>query len=80
MALKLNIGEDQRAGAEARAPLAAPLGGYPADSSGPRYRHSAAHDRSRQRYSAGEVEELLANAVFVVMSVERFWLWRVVMT
>ena len=32
-------------------PLAAPLRGYPADSSGPGYRHSAAPDRSRQLLS-----------------------------
>jgi hypothetical protein len=32
-------------------PLAAPLRGYPADSSGPEYRHSAAPDRGRQLLS-----------------------------
>ena len=60
MALKLNMGERTR-GREPKLPrpLAAPLRGYPADSSGPGYRHSAAHTRSRQCYSAGEVVAFL---------------------
>jgi hypothetical protein len=103
-------------GFEALRPLAAPLRGYPADSSGPEYRHSAALACSRPNYSAGGSGVLLAlrrlsppsrnisefstrrsamavamvvlkrilpqseNGVFVVMMVERFWLWRVEMT
>ena len=38
----------------------APLRGYPADSSGPGYRHSAALDRSQRNYSAGGFGFLLA--------------------
>ena len=50
MALKLNIEvRDQSAGAESLPrPLAAPLRGYPVDSSDPGYRHSAALDRGRR--------------------------------
>src|SRR5271167_1317215 len=93
----------------------APLRGYPADSSGPGYRHSAALARSQRNYSAGgfgflglrrlsppnkKISEFSTrrsaiavamvvlksmlpqseNGVLVVMTVERFWLWRVEMT
>ena len=60
MALKLNMVEN-RAGAGAPAQLAAPLRGYPVDSSDPGYRHSAALDvAGLGNYSVGGWEFLLA--------------------
>ncbi len=51
MALKLNIGGEDADEREPKPPLAlaAPLRGYPADSSGPGYLHSAALDRSQRK-------------------------------
>ena len=62
MALKLNMeGRNQRAGAERLPrPLAAPLRGYPVDSSIPGYRHSAAPDRGRR-------EELLGRRIGILI-------------
>jgi len=47
LALKLNIVEDLRAGAEAPAPIGSAAEGLPGGLLRPGYRHSAAHDRSR---------------------------------
>ena len=60
MALKLNIGETPESGSRSSRPVGSAVEGLPADSSGSGYHHSAAHDRSRPSYSAGDVEELLA--------------------
>jgi hypothetical protein len=54
-------GRNQRAGAEwLPRPLAAPLRGYPADSSNPGYHHSAALDRGRR-------EELLGRRIRILV-------------
>jgi hypothetical protein len=52
-------GEDLRAGAGTPAPIGSAVEGLPSGLLHPGYRHRAAHDRSRRRYSAGEVEVLL---------------------
>ena len=48
--------ENLRAGAEAPAPIGSAVEGLPGGLLHPGYRHSAAHDRSRRSYSAGDVE------------------------